>query len=284
MEQSTPPPAQPQGNNVPVHHSSVGLPAEYWNNIDGLYTGQPEQQQPPPPQQQQPQLQSHQRQAPQGITWDHPILSQPNQQHERQASFPQQHEHVRDFYSGAPQSWGQNPSASGQAYGLSHQHPYQMQQVNYNSRPLSPGNLTYQNYALSGQYYQNAGLQSADAYAQPRHQNIAPRPSSTQQQPIIPAGASASHGHQYILPATNVADNLDAPNFNQYAGSTAPALNYQNTINPQFLSSLQDAASEQSQSGQSQFLFYNPNASSYERPNDPKCVPFPLLAFFFFLS
>lgn len=231
------------------------------------------------------QLQSSQQQGPQGITWDHPIFTQTNQQSEQQPSFPQQNDHLRDFYSATPQAWGQPTSStqtandhSGQTYGLSQQHPYSIQQqfpqdqVSYNSRTLSPGNLAYQ-YAIPGQYYQQPSLQPAGTYTQqqPRHQAIAPRPPSTQQQPVLSGGAQPTQSHQYIMP-TN-AGNAQAPNFNQFENAATAGLNFQSTIDPQFLSSLQETAGGP-QSSQNQFLFYNPNASSYERPNDPKCVLF----------
>ncbi|KAI7973843.1 hypothetical protein EIK77_001042 [Talaromyces pinophilus] len=257
MEQSTPQP--PQGNNAQSAIEQSSFPDDIWNNMDGIF---PELD----VQQSDPQMQSNQQQGPQGITWDHPIFTQTNHQSEQQPSFPQQNDHIRDFYSGTPQAWGQPTSStqtvngdSGQAYGLSHQHPYPIQQqfpqdqVAYNSRTISPENLAYQ-YAIPGQYYQQPGLQSTDPYAQqqPRHQAIAPRPPSTQQQPVMPGGAQATQSHQYIMP-------------------TNAGMNFQNTIDPQFLTALQEAAGGP-QSSQNQFLFYNPNASSYERPNDPKCV------------
>jgi hypothetical protein len=277
MDQSTTTSHPPLGNNA-QSAEQASFPDDYWNNMDGIF---PELD----VQQSDQQMQPSQQQPPQGITWDHPIFSQSDQQSNQQASFPQQNEHIRDFYSGTPQAWGQPASStqsangsSGQAYGLSHQHPYPMQQqfpqdqVSYNSRTLSPDNLAYQ-YQIPGQYYQQPGLQPADAYAQqqPRHQAIAPRPPSTQQQPVLPGGAQSTQSHQYIVP-TNVTGNAQARNFNQFGDAATSGMNFQNTIDPQFLSSLQEAAGGP-QSTQNQFLFYNPNASSYERPNDPKCVP-----------
>ena len=44
----------------------------------------------------------------------------------------------------------------------------------------NPDAVAFANWQIS-QYYQNAGAQSTNAYAQHRHQNIAPRPASTQQ-------------------------------------------------------------------------------------------------------
>lgn len=276
MEQSTTP-QPPQGNNAQSAIEQSSFPDDIWNNMDGIF---PELD----VQQSDQQMQPNQQQGPQGITWDHPIFTQTNQQSEQQPSFPQQNDHIRDFYSGTPQSWGQPTSStqtangpSGQTYGLSHQHPYPIQQqfsqdpVSYNSRTISPENLAYQ-YAIPGQYYQQPGLQPTDPYAQQqsRHQAIAPRPPSTQQQPVLPAGAQSTQSHQYIIPS-NVTGNAQARNFNQFENAATSGMSFQNTIDPQFLSSLQEAAGGP-QSTQNQFLFYNPNASSYERPNDPKCV------------
>lgn len=235
--------------------------------------------------QQPDQMQSNQQPGPQGITWDHPIFTQPSQQAERQPSFPQQNDHIRDFYSGTPQAWGQPTSSgqmangsSGQSYGLAHQHQYPMQQqfpqdqISYNSRTISPENFAYQ-FSTTGQFYQQPGLQPADPYAaqqQSRHQAIAPRPPSTQQQSVLSGGAQSTQGHQYIMPS-NVTANAQPRAFNQFENAATSGMNFQNTIDPQFLSSLQASAGG-AQSTQNQFLFYNPNASSYERPNDPKCV------------
>ncbi|KAH8694184.1 hypothetical protein BGW36DRAFT_300226 [Talaromyces proteolyticus] len=274
-------PPQQSNNAQGVHQSSVGqgsIPAEYWGNIEGLYPAV-DAQQSPQRQQRQPHQQPQQQQGPQGITWDHPIFSQSNQQHQ-QSQITQQSEHVQDLYSANPQSWNQNSSApqpsnipQGQAYGLSHQHPYQMQQypqdqMSYESPSLNHSELAYPaSYSLSGQYYPTAGIQPTDVYPQTQHRAIAPRPASAQQAQVQPASRQTAQTHQYILPAPGYAENVN-PNFNQYA-DTATNLNFQNTIDPRFLSGIQ-AAANQPQPGQDQFLFYNPNASSYDRPNDPK--------------
>lgn len=274
--------AQPsqQSNNA---HASVGqnaIPPDYWNNIEGLYPQQP-QPQPPPTQNQQ--HQQHQQQTPQGITWDHPIFAQRAQQHQ-QPHVPQSQEHVRDLYSGTPQSWAPNPSATTQSanisqpepYGLSHQHPYQMEQypqgqLAYEPQSLGAGDLSYaSSYSLPGQFYQPAGLQPSDAYPQTQHRSIAPRPPASQQPQLNAAGQQSTQPHpQYILPAQNYAESVQGgPHFNQYPEPT-PALNFQSTIDPRFLSSGQPVT-DQAPPGQNSFLFYNPTASSYERPNDPK--------------
>lgn len=274
MEQSS-----QQSNNA---HASVGqnpIQPDYWNNIEGLY---PQQQQ---PQSTQHQHQQHpqQQQTPQGITWDHPIFAQRGPQHQQQPQVPQSQEHVRDLYSGTPQTWTQNPSSAPQstnisqpqAYALSHQHPYQMQQypqdqqLAYEPQNLASDELSYaSSYSIPGQYYQQAGLQPSDAYPQAQHRSIAPRPTAQQPQLNAASQQTTQTHHQYILPTANYGENVQSnPHFNQFAEST-PAINYQNTIDPRFLSG--QPGTDQAPSGQSSFLFYNPTASSYERPNDPK--------------
>ncbi|CRG88402.1 hypothetical protein PISL3812_05432 [Talaromyces islandicus] len=275
MEQSS-----QQSNNAHASIVQNPLPADYWNNIESLYPQQPHQ----PTQHQHQQQQQHQQQTPQGITWDHPIFAQRGQQQQQQPPLPQPQEHVRDLYSGTPQSWAQTPSPAPQstnipqpqAYGLSHQHPYQMQQypqdqLAYEPQALASGELSYaSSYSLPGQYYQPAGLQPSDAYPQTQHRSIAPRPPTAQQHQLNAASQQNTQPHnQYILPAPNYAENVQGgPHFTQFAEPT-PALNYQNTIDPRFLSSGQPGT-DQTATGQSPFLFYNPTASSYERPNDPK--------------
>ena len=174
MEQATPQPLQ--GNNAQSAIEQSAFPDDLWNNMDGIF---PELD----VQHADQQMQANQQQGPQGITWDHPIFTQTtSQQSERQPNFPQQNDHIRDFYSGSPQTWGQHTSSTqpangpaGQAFGLSHQHPFPMSQqypqdqISYDSRTISPENLAYQ-YAIPGQYYQQPGLPSANPYARQRSQ------------------------------------------------------------------------------------------------------------------
>jgi hypothetical protein len=266
MEQST-----PQGNTSSVHLPSVGqssVPADYWNHLEPMYADpdlQQAQQQPPQRQQQQPM----------GITWDHPIFSQSHQQAQQQPHLQAQQDHVQDYYSGTPPSWGQSASlrqstmSPGHGYGLSQQHQYQMpyaqDQVAYDSRSHSPSNnLAYPpNYSVPNSYHQTTHVSAPDPYSQPSYAHIAPRPPSTQQAQIRPNNAQRSLPHQYILPA-NYTENVQTPTSfsNNYLDPNL-SLNDQHTINPQFLTA-------PPVDSQNQFLFYNPVASTYERPNDPK--------------
>ncbi|KAL1963452.1 hypothetical protein VTN77DRAFT_8353 [Rasamsonia byssochlamydoides] len=279
MEQST-----PQSNVPDVHHSSVGqgsLPPEYWNHIDPLYASGPD----PPQLQQQPQ------QQPLGITWDHPIFTQQQQHQQQQHQQHQQHqqpqqnhfqpqrEHNPNIYSAPPQSWHQNSalaqptmSPGPQNYSLPQQHQYQMPhypqgQMTYNSPSMNPSNnLSYHSsYSLPNPYYQTT-------YSQAPHRNIAPRPGPSQQVPIRPNNVQRPLNHQYILPAEyqdGVSHNPVNFSNNNYLDSN-PSVSYQQTINPQFLTSPQGATTQSQVEPQNEFLFYNPAASTYERADNAK--------------
>ncbi|PYI07895.1 hypothetical protein BO78DRAFT_417189 [Aspergillus sclerotiicarbonarius CBS 121057] len=280
MEQSPPQNIMPGLHRAPVDANS--LPPEYWNNFEPLYTTSPDppHQHPHPPQPQLQQIQpapQQQQHAPSlGINWDHPVFSQTTTQSRSPLPTPQEQSH--GIYSTTtPQSWRSNPLQSQQIIHPA-QHTFSINpqfrqaqfphaQPAFDSQPLPSDNSHYQSY-FPRAYYPPQNLSVPDVFPQTH----SPRPSQAQPQPT--QFRSDSHQHQlpqYTLPAGYPEGSTHVPI--NYAGGYAqstPSVSDQ-TINPQFLNSSQQAANQQAPL-HNNLLYMNP--AEFERPEDPKLYTF----------
>ncbi|PYH95918.1 hypothetical protein BO71DRAFT_194388 [Aspergillus ellipticus CBS 707.79] len=284
MEQS------PSQNLLPgLHRASVdpgSLPPEYWNNFEPLYTTpDPPHQHAHPPQQQlqqlqqiqQPQQQPQQQSQPLGISWDHPVF---NQQTPSRSPLPTPQEPTHGIYPpSTPQSWRPNPLQHPQQIIHSAPHTFMNHQYRqtpqfshtqaaFDSQPLpASDNSHYQSYTFPRAYYPPQNISVPDVFAQ----SNSPRPAQSQPRP--PQYRSDSHQHQipqYSLPTGYAEGNSHVPiNFAAgYAPSTSTVPDQ--TINPQYLSSAQQAANQQAPL-HNNLLYLNP--ADYERSEEPKYVP-----------
>ena len=244
-----------QSESPAIRQQTVGqdsMSAEYWDPLVSLYPEADSQTQ-----------EQQQQQPVDSIAWDQSVFPEPQQ--DQQSQIQSQNEPSRDLYSTSPQSWDQNPTiTSGHGYNLqpSQQHyqvSYPQDQAGF-KRSLGP----LDNLSLSQPFT------FSESYFQPPHvppPNLTSRPEATTQQSVASPNAPGQAGHQFILPAGygDQARTGYPGNFQQQG----PNVGFQNTINPQYLTPT--TTTEQSQGdSQNQFLFYNPAASTYERPNDPR--------------
>ncbi|KAI3052872.1 hypothetical protein CBS76997_831 [Aspergillus niger] len=268
-------------HRAPVDPGS--LPPEYWNSFEPLYTNPdpPHQHshpsQPPQLQQIQPAPPQQQHATPMGISWDHPMFSQTPQS---RSPLPTPQEQNHGIYTSAtPQSWRTNPLQSQQiihpapqTYSMNQQYrqaQFPHAQPAFDSQPLpSSDNSHFQSYTFPRGYYPPQNLSVPDVFPQ----SHSPRPTQAQAQPT--QYRSDSHQHQvpqYTLPAgypegtTHIPINLAAG-----YGQSTPTVSEQ-TINPQFLNSPQQAASQQA-SLHNNLMYMNP--ADFERPEDPKLYTF----------
>ncbi|GLA77068.1 hypothetical protein AtubIFM55763_008949 [Aspergillus tubingensis] len=281
MEQSPPQNIMPGLHRAPVDPGS--LPPEYWNSFEPLYTNPdpPHQHshpsQPPQLQQIQPAPPQQQHATPMGISWDHPMFSQTPQ---TRSPLPTPQEQNHGIYTSAtPQSWRTTPLQSQQiihstpqTFSMNQQYrqaQFPHAQPAFDSQPLpSSDNSHFQSYTFPRGYYPPQNLSVPDVFPQ----SHSPRPAQAQAQPT--QYRSDSHQHQvpqYSLPAGYPEGNTHIPiNFAAGYGQSTPTVSEQ-TINPQFLNSPQQAASQQA-SLQNNLLYMNP--ADFERPEDPKLYSF----------
>ncbi|PWY87480.1 hypothetical protein BO70DRAFT_385771 [Aspergillus heteromorphus CBS 117.55] len=259
------------------------LPPEYWNNFEPLYTTpDPPHQHPHPPQQplqqiQQPQQQQQQSQ-PLGINWDHPVFSQSTPS---RSPLPTPQEPTHGIYpQPTPQSWRSNslhpqqlihpaPAPTPHSF-INHQQYRQAPQfphgqATFDTQPLpASDNSHYQSYTFPRAYYPPQNLSVPDVFSQ----SNSPRPAQVQPRP--PQYRSESHQHQipqYSLPTGYSEGNSHVPiNFAAGYPQSTPTVPDQ-TINPQFLNSAQQAANQQAPLHNS-LLYLNP--ADYERSEEPK--------------
>ncbi|TPR06839.1 putative integral membrane protein [Aspergillus niger] len=281
MEQSPPQNIMPGLHRAPVDPGS--LPPEYWNSFEPLYTNPdpPHQHshpsQPPQLQQIQPAPPQQQHATPMGISWDHPMFSQTPQS---RSPLPTPQEQNHGIYTSAtPQSWRTNPLQSQQiihpapqTYSMNQQYrqaQFPHAQPAFDSQPLpSSDNSHFQSYTFPRGYYPPQNLSVPDVFPQ----SHSPRPTQAQAQPT--QYRSDSHQHQvpqYTLPAGYPEGTTHIPiNFAAGYGQSTPTVSEQ-TINPQFLNSPQQAASQQA-SLHNNLMYMNP--ADFERPEDPKLYTF----------
>ncbi|KAJ5884824.1 Zinc finger CCCH-type [Penicillium taxi] len=166
MEQSTP------NSMAGLPHSTHGPQTpEYWGNLDYAQLQQPQQSlvQSQTQLQQQQQGQSSQ-QAPQGITWNHPIFQQQQtqQQQQQQQGIATEQPHI--IYSSMNDSWHANPlhqpqpahqpahHVAGRNYAVTPSYPphqqYEQEQMPFDSRVLAPSESSaFPQYPFQQQQY-----------------------------------------------------------------------------------------------------------------------------------
>ncbi|PYH48619.1 uncharacterized protein BP01DRAFT_371548 [Aspergillus saccharolyticus JOP 1030-1] len=258
---------------------------------------QPQSQQQPQPQ--QPQQSQQQSQQPLGISWDHPVFSQ-NPPSRSPLPTPQESSHGL-YSSSTPQSWraaALHPQpilpATAHPIGMTPQyrqppqyspahHAYEAQQLPASDSAHFPA------YAFSRSYYPPQNLSVPDVF--PQSHSHSPSTAQPQAQPThFRSDPHQHHVPQYSLPAgygegnsvwqptrlpphTVLTDSKHVPmNYSNDFTQSTPNVSTQ-TINPQFLSSAQQAANQQQPSLHANELLYL-NPSDYDRSDEPKLYTF----------
>ncbi|RAH40643.1 uncharacterized protein BO95DRAFT_468561 [Aspergillus brunneoviolaceus CBS 621.78] len=241
---------------------------------------QPQQSQQPqqPQQQQQQQQSSHQ---PLGISWDHPVFGQ-NPPSRSPLPTPQDQNH--GLYSSSPQSWraaALHPQpilpATAHPIGMTSQYrqapQFSSAHPAYDTQPLPASDSAhFPSYTFPRSYYPPQNLPVPDVFPQSHMHS----PPAAQPQPQATHFRSDPHPHhvpQYSLPAGYAERNSQVPmDYNtEFTRSTPPVSNQ--TINPQFLSSAQQAAANQQAALHPNNLLYL-NPSEYDRTDEPKLYTF----------
>ncbi|RAH80650.1 hypothetical protein BO86DRAFT_364671 [Aspergillus japonicus CBS 114.51] len=310
MEQSPPQNIMPGLHRAPVDPGSLP-PPEYWNNFEPLYTNSdpshqhahPSQQQlhqqPPPQPQSQSQSQSQSRsqsqpqpqqpQRPQqqsspqplGISWDHPVFGQ-NPPSRSPLPTPQDQNHGL-YSSTTPQSWraaALHPQpilpATAHPIGMTSQYrqapQFSSAHPAYDTQPLPTSDSAhFPSYTFPRSYYpQNVPV--PDVFPQSHLRS----PPAAQPQPEATHFRPDPHQHhvpQYSLPTGYAGGNFHVPmGYNTEFTQSTPTVSSQ-TINPQFLSSAQQAAANRQAALHPNTLLYL-NPSEYDRTDEPKLYPF----------
>ncbi|RAL09082.1 uncharacterized protein BO97DRAFT_375446 [Aspergillus homomorphus CBS 101889] len=298
MEQSPSQNIMPGLHRAPVDPGALP-PPEYWTNFEPLYTtpdpshqhAHPQQhhqqqqqqqlhQQPTPqpqsqPQQQPQQAQQQQSQQPLGISWDHPVFSQ-NPPSRSPLPTPQDQNHGL-YSSTTPQSWratALHPQpilpATAHPIGMTPQYrqapQFSSTHAAYEAQPIAASDSAhFPPYTFSRSYYPPQNLSVPDVYAQSHSHS----PPTAQAQPQTAHFRPDPHQHhvQYSLPAGYAEGNSHVPmNYPTEFTQSTPTGSEQ-TINPQYLSSAQQAANQQSS-------LHNNNNLLYLNPDEPKLYNF----------